>query len=172
MMTKEQALDKIKELEEYIKELDMPKFGYKDDDIFLLSKEEYKKVRVDIPRYDCSWWWLRSPGHCVNYAAWVGYDGYVNSDGSAVYLAELAIRPVVRINNYNHPSNFVSDFETDKHFIRLKNDLIMPLTLIYNKEEKYKYYIFDMPLPLTQRFDRDSNDYETSEIRRYLLSLL
>lgn len=171
-MTKEQALDKIKELEEYIKELDMPKFGYKDDDIFLLSKEEYKKVRVDIPKYDCCRWWLRSPGDGVNFAALVGSDGYVNSDGSDVYRAELAIRPVVRINNYNYPFNFVSDLETGKHYIRLKNDLIMPLTLIYNKEEKYKYYIFDIPLPLTQRFDRDSNDYETSEIRRYLLSLL
>ena len=43
-MTKEEALQKIKELEEYIKNIDQP-VGYENVEIYLMSCEEYDKYK-------------------------------------------------------------------------------------------------------------------------------
>ncbi len=40
--------------------------------------------------------WLRSPGHYKNYAAIIGSDGFVNSDGYGVTYRDQIVRPVVR----------------------------------------------------------------------------
>ena len=43
-------------------------------------------------------WWLRSPGGSANYAAYVGSDGSVNSNGNYVDYDTSAVRPALWVN--------------------------------------------------------------------------
>ena len=44
------------------------------------------------------WWWLRSPGYCLDCAAGVNYDGTVRSGGSYVYNDDSAVRPALWVS--------------------------------------------------------------------------
>lgn len=48
------------------------------------------------------WWWLRSPGDDIYYAAYVNYDGYVRSNGGSVDNNDHGVRPAL---NFNLSSN-------------------------------------------------------------------
>lgn len=73
---------------------DNGKFGYK---LFLLSEDEYKKYRSEIPRVD-KCWWLRSPG-CggTDLVTLVFPDRSVYGIGNLVYCHDIGVRPALRL---------------------------------------------------------------------------
>lgn len=142
-MTKEEVLKKIAELEYYINQLD------EQDEIFLLSAEEYNKYKSLIPKFGC-WWWLR-PGYLSEYAAGVDYVGDVDSHGYYVDYIDGCVRPALRLKSSAHPIGS-----------RLMK-YAFPWIVIDSK-----LAIAEVPIA-THRFDPESNDYQTSEIRQFLL---
>ncbi|MDR1136146.1 MAG: DUF6273 domain-containing protein [Clostridiales Family XIII bacterium] len=60
--------------------------------------DEYSNERVG--KYDDigAWWWLRSPGHSSDLAAYVHDDGELIIYGSIVYYADVGVRPVFWLN--------------------------------------------------------------------------
>lgn len=120
------------------------------DKIFLLSKEEYNKYRDRIPNVNVRWW-LRSPGFDDIFAATVKGNGDVDYFGNAVISEHYGVRPALKDDNLKS--------EIGERIVRCG----------------YTWVVIDNGLaiaevPITfKRFDAKSNDYETSEIRRFLL---
>lgn len=75
---------------------DNGKFGYK---LFLLSRDEYKKYRNEIPNVD-GWWWLRSPMLCVESRA-ACVNSYLSTQhanySDNVRMSILGVRPAMRL---------------------------------------------------------------------------
>lgn len=124
---------------------------YRDNyEITLLSAEEYEKYKDRIPQINCSWW-LRSPGINSNRAASVDYDGSVFDLGDFVDLDYDAVRPALKISDGRK-------YEIGKRVI------------LYN----FPWIIIDEGLAIAEvpiafhRFDEKSNDYENSEIKKFL----
>ena len=121
-------------------------------DIFLLSTEEYRKYKKLIPKLHW-WWWLRSPGYFSDLAAYVRGDNIINDLGTNVDISDVAVRPALRISNFLSsdvdPGDIVEIFDRD--WIVLDKNLVIAKKLIGQ-----------------HRFDEKSNDYETSEIKKYL----
>ena len=66
------------------------------DKIFLLSIDEVELYFIDDnDRCVDSWWWLRSPGENLCYAADVDYDGTIVSNGDSVNDEEGGVRPAL-----------------------------------------------------------------------------
>lgn len=72
------------------------------DKLFLLSLAEVKNSDYgfgsDATRAASAWWWLRSPGSFVDFAANVTYDGSVISYGQDVRRGYGAVRPAFNLN--------------------------------------------------------------------------
>lgn len=66
--------------------------------ITLLSKEEYRECKDNIPAINKPWW-LRSPGHYVFFAACVYGDGSIDYYGYDVDNSEFGVRPVLIIKS-------------------------------------------------------------------------
>lgn len=126
-------------------------FEYKNDRIFLLSVEEYNHYKDKIPEINC-WWWLRSPGYNSIRAADVNYDGSVSSNGDRVNYDDGAVRPTLYFNSTN--------FDIGDRFVFLGVTWI-----VLDKN----LAIAEMPITFS-RFDKETNDYEKSEVRQYLLN--
>ncbi len=68
------------------------------DKVFLLSINEANTLFAnDQARANGSWWWLRSPGICPNYAAGVDYGGGVRTAGRSVG-SYFGVRPALWLN--------------------------------------------------------------------------
>lgn len=66
----------------------------------LLSKEEYFKLKENIPDTNF-WWWLRSPGFYDNFAAVVDYNNKLGSsyvDSNYVDYTGGSVRPALILN--------------------------------------------------------------------------
>lgn len=127
------------------------KIGFESDPIFLLNEEEYAKYKDKIPLLD-DWWWLRSPGISSDRAIVVYDDGYTDAYGREVDYYYKAIRPAIKIPNLDVDIGSVitlGDFD----FVVIDKDLAIA-----------KEYISK------GKFDKNSNDYETSSVRKFLLS--
>lgn len=85
------------------------------DKVFLLSIDEVKKYFPTDDARSCQpteyavnngasrsdggcWWWLRSPGYNLYYAAYVYYDGSVDCNGNRVDFGDACIRPALWVN--------------------------------------------------------------------------
>jgi len=68
--------------------------------VTLLSVEEAGQVPKVIRRFN-DWWWLRSPGRDIDYAASVRYDGCVDEYGalSSVYYDYACVRPALHLES-------------------------------------------------------------------------
>jgi len=133
--------------------------GYKDDDLFLLSVEECKHYKNEIPHENC-WWWLRSPGNHQRGAANVRIDGDVHYDGYFVDYYSVAVRPALKYSNLE--SQIIKSTIHKDRF--LFNEF--PFRII---DAEKKIAIAEVPITF-DRFDATSNDYETSYIRSKLLA--
>lgn len=123
-----------------------------EDKIFLLSINEYKRYKDRIPHINC-WWWLRSPGHDSSTAADVRFEGESCKYGSMVHCDYGAVRPALVIpNGYEIGTRILA---YDFPWIVIDDELA----------------IAEVPI-MFQRFDRVSNDYKNSEIRKVLLKWL
>ena len=140
-MTREEALKKIEELKKYINAQEW----LEDDEIFLLSIDEYKKYKDAIPGL---WrWWLRTPSGNQDFADIVLLDGSVCFELKHI---ENNVRPALRIarNNLQIGSRFV---KYDFPWIKIDDYLA----------------IAEVPIGF-EKFDDKSNDYATSHIRVWL----
>ena len=148
-MTKEEALRKLIELEDYIKKLDEEKIGYKEDKLFLLSIEEYEKYKDIIP--ECKTiWWLSSPGSYDKFAAYVDGSGWVDVFGNFVDTANLGIRPALKIETYGYDIGETIVYKYHPYIVIDKDLCIAKVPIDFDK------------------FDEESNDYESSYIRTKL----
>lgn len=122
--------------------------------ITLLSLDEAESLPEDIRAID-KWYWLRSPGfNCYN-AALIYFDGSVFDYGNLVYCDFGAVRPALKISNLKS-----YDFE-DYSKVRLFDKDWFVLNNLN--------YLLLAPGDLgNHRFDEKSNNYETSEIKKFL----
>lgn len=138
--------------------------GFEEDPIFLLSTEEYEKYKDAIPQINESWW-LRSPGHgsryagCrqdSRYAACINDDSILLKDGYLINNTDgMGVRPVVK-------NQAISDLYKVGKTILINN---FPFIVIDKREG---LAIAEVPISFG-KFDDDSNDYENSYIRKFLL---
>lgn len=90
-----EELDRLeKQMQEEEKE-EKEEVGFEDDEIFLLSTEEFERYKDKIPAI-YGWWWLRSPGACPNCVALVYSGGSVNYSGNYVW-DDAAVRPALKL---------------------------------------------------------------------------
>lgn len=126
--------------------------------ITLLSAEEYKQMRCHIPKTDCRWWWLRSPGNYSNLAAYVDLDGDVRIHGNSVIYSNVAVRPALKISNLTS-ANLIPG---DKIIVAGQNWTVISDT----------YAIADDAIG-THCFRedwraKDANMYEKSDVKKYI----
>lgn len=139
------------EIERLKEEEKKKKDGVCADCIFLLSTEEYEKYKDKIPHIN-SWWWLRSPSSSSTRAAYISIDGNATKYGASVNYIR-AIRPALRCiaGQWKVADNRI--FRCGMTWIKIDENL----------------YIAEVPIAF-RRFDGDSNNYQTSEIRQFLLN--
>lgn len=148
-----------KKYEELGKEIERLKKNQsiENDPIFLLSTEEYEKYRYGMPQINC-WWWLR-PSCCDSFLTpFVFCRNFVCEDGCNVNDDSGAVRPALRI------SNFKSEVKLG---IRFYENRIVFNGITWIKIDR-DLYISEVPIAF-RRFDEKSNDYENSEVRKFLL---
>lgn len=118
-------------------------------EITLLTVEEYKRYKPQIPHVN-DWWWLRSPGCDQDYAADVSSAGVVSLTGYGVDSDYGAVRPALRSK--------IIDLSVGEQVIALGN----------------RWTVIDTGLAISnevvarKRFDGNSNDWETSELKEWL----
>ena len=132
-------------------------FGFEDDSIFLLSKEEYEQYKDQIPQINC-WWWLRSPGYFSCNVAGVNSDGSISNYGDCVHHNNNAVHPALKLKS-------IDPLYYNK--TRDGRGVIYCGTTWECIDEEKEYYIAEMPIAF-RRFDGKSNDYALSEIRKFL----
>ena len=116
----------------------------------LLSAEEVEKLPKLILRHG-DWWWLRSPGYGSSNAIGVHRDGSTGDGGYYVNIANLTVRPALRLTNLND-YKVGDDFKFGGKWFRVINERT---ALCLDDVGKH-------------RFDSSSNNYETSEIKQYI----
>jgi len=146
-----------KKYEELGKEIERFEKQEKQDCIYLLSIEEYEKYKDKIPKFSC-WWWLRSPGLDQNYAVFVYLYGAINNFGNYVNNVNLCVRPVLNISNLK---------SFNRHHTFIDNDTLVHCGITWKRIDT-DLFIAEVPIA-THRFDAISNDYQTSEVRQFLL---
>jgi len=119
-------------------------------DISLLTVEEAERLPENIREYE-DWWWLRTPGISSHYAAFVHFDGPVSILGAGVTHVNVGVRPALTISNLEDLGVRVGDtiIIQDKKYVVVSDNKVL-----YNDDAVY------------HRFDKDSNDYEKSEIKK------
>ena len=111
-------------------------------EITLLTKEEYKRYKNRIPLVHC-WWRLRSSSNGQTLVAVVSYGGGVN-DG------DYAVRPALKLEDIN--------LTVGERFIALGNRWVVIDDHVAISEDVITH----------RRFDCESNDWETSELKVWL----
>ncbi len=131
----------------------IPKFEPDEvEEIILLSIEEWEKAKKipTVPDHT-SRWWLRSPGENSDCACYIDYFGYVygycNTD-----LTVIGVRPTFKIPGLSFNVG-------EKIFVG--NTLC---TVIYSE------YILSDSIICKHRFDENTNDYNKSEIKKFINS--
>lgn len=148
-MTKAEALRNIRKLEDYVKKLDEEKVGYKEDQLFLLSKEEYAKYADVIPECQTTWW-LRSPSSDDMIVTTIVCVTHPVSFGNFVSYTTAGIRPALKINTYDYKVGEIIVYKKSP-FTVIDKDLCVATVPID----------FDV-------FDEENNDYKTSKVRKFL----
>ena len=127
------------------------------DEIFLLSKEEYREYKNIIPWVNVSWW-LRTPteldrsDHAMAVTNIVA-KGEVDTTGIRISTHHLAVRPAIRLTDWETGSVGVGENFTKYSF---------PWVYVGN-------HIAVSEVPIAFRcFDMTSNNYETSNIRAFI----
>lgn len=126
-------------------------------EITLLSAKEAGSLLTEKQRLSDAYWWLRSPGYCLNCAASVDPDGAVLTGGHNVYCY-FGVRPALRFSN-PESSNLVPGDSFDaggERWTIIDDDLALCDRII----EK-SVFRTDTNAP-------DANDYEKSDVKTWL----
>ena len=137
-----------------MKEKTIPYFEIKDiSEITLLSTEEWEKVKEikSVPKYT-SWWWLRSPGTFSYYAVVINSDSDFADYGYYVHNRYVCVRPSFRVPNF-------------KSKIGSKIFIENTLCTVIDTD----YVLSDIVI-CRHKFDKESNDYDKSEIKQFINS--
>lgn len=121
------------------------------NEITLLTIEEAEKLSDHILRCD-NWWWLQSPGDYQNYAVCVDDEGDIYKTGDYVQLDYTAVRPAFKINNLESETG-------DKVIINKTMCTVVSKDLV----------LADCSI-CEHRFDKKSNNWETSELKAFIES--
>ena len=126
-------------------------------EITLLSIKEYEAAKDLVPMVD-SFWWLRSPGYELNYAAVVDYDGSVCDDSCNVFFTRVGIRPALRISNLESSNLLPGEkvWIAGKGWTVISNDLIL-----------CDVFVGQGPFLKTMR-STDANNFEKSDVKKWL----
>ena len=118
--------------------------------ITLLTIEEVRALPPDIRCY-CGWWWLRSPGCTSACAAVCCAVGTVDYYGYEVNYFNGTVRPALTLSNLDsEPLEIGEEISiAGKNYIAIGKDRVL-----YND----KLFL--------HRFDKKSNEYEKSEIKK------
>ena len=119
------------------------------DPIYLLSRAEYERYKPNIPPITC-YWWLRSHGDGSRSAEYVDSSGLVCDYGGNVVI-KYAVRPAISL---------VTTGLTIGQRVVLHD---FPWIVIGEGVA-----IAEVPIAF-RRFDAESNNYENSEVRKFLL---
>lgn len=151
-MTRKEIKDKIAELQDLLEEMDET-VGYEDDVLFLLSSEEYKRYKNKI-RHIKVYWWLRdkytNTSACVCNVGYVGLSDFYGACGTN------GVRPCLR---YDKISSIIDSKE--------ENCFMWNETKWRIIDKENHIAISEVPIWFME-FDNQSNDYETSNIRKFL----
>lgn len=135
-----------------MEEIKIKKFDISEvDEITLLSIEEAEKIPKSF-RACGDWWWLRSPGYSQGCAVLALNGGDIFEGGYNTHNNNLAVRPAFRINNLKSEIG-------DKILINKTWCTVIDKGLVFA----------DYPI-CKHRFDSESNDWETSEIKSFINS--
>lgn len=122
--------------------------------VSILSMEEYKNNRDEIPLTRC-WWWIRAPGIYQKKAMYVFLDGEIYTEGYKVDSERAGVRPV----------------------FRLKSEIAKELNQgVKIKIGKFEATVLDNKMCLldeivcNHRFDTVSNNWEISELKSFVNS--
>lgn len=126
----------------------------------LLSIEEARELPESVIKYGASWW-LRSHGKNPYNADFVHFRGEISDLGKYVQNSYIAVCPALKISNPK-PSNLelYGKYLVNNESIGIYNEFIG----IYIGDNKFLY----KGRVIYHRFDSESNDYETSDIKQYL----
>ena len=122
-------------------------------EVTLLSIGEWQKAKEikSVPRF-IGWWWLHSPGNYSTLATSVYSSGVTNDYGDDVKYDLGRVRPAFKIPNL-------------KSEIGSKIFVENTLCTVIDTD----YALSDIAV-CQHRFDKESNDYETSEIKQFINS--
>lgn len=141
--------------------------------ITLLTTEEVEKLPIRIricktPKEFCGyelygkcWWWLRSPGSLSGSATDVDSGGYVSSRGNFVDDDCGGVRPALQNLTFNEIEEML---KTKKGYIKLLGTKWIDVSGYLG----YACLLKKKCLKRTHRFDDESNDYEVSEIKKFI----
>lgn len=119
----------------------------------LLSVDEAKTLLSERERACMTWWWLRSPGHRRSIAAAVHFSGSISANGRHVNDFLVAVRPALQVTHLASTNRKIGD-------------------IFYFDGERFKiisdHLAFCESTIGHMRFDATNNDYETSEIKKYV----
>ena len=128
------------------------------DDVFLLSAEEWEQAKnvPNVPIRARDWWWLRSPGTYSNYAASVYFGGDIDNYGRHVYRRDGCVRPAFRIFHLSAKGYKPGDkitVENKTVCTVISEDVALADDIVCQ-----------------HRFDANSNEWETSELKAFINS--
>jgi len=130
----------------FIKDLDIK-------DITLISIEEAEKI-PQVYREFYDWWWLKSNGSNGYQTANVSSDGSIYTYGDSIIYNRDYVRPALIVNNlesFNLPTCsklVINNIE----WIKISDNMLLCDDNSFGRH----------------KFDEKSNDYETSEIKKYI----
>lgn len=125
-------------------------FTIKNKDVIssdLLSVEETENIPTWILA-NGEWWWLRSPGYNSYHAVIIHSNGYIYNIGRDIDYYTVEVRPALKVLNLSE----LEIGETVKVFNRMAQYIGNGKVLLC--ESIFK-----------SRFDEESNNYETSEVK-------
>ena len=142
-------------------------------EITLLSYEEAKKLPEEILQcktpegyvgFNASngncYWWLRSPGYYCYDAANVSFGGWGYDDSNDV-CSNLAVRPALQ----NFTSDEIAEMpKTKKGYVKYLGTKWIDISEYLG----YPCLLKETCLKEAHRFDAEINDYEKSEIKKFI----
>lgn len=167
------------------------------DKLFLLSTEEVEKYLPTEESRKCKcngqicWWWLRTLGYmdCCVYAAYVSSSGYMNQGGNDITFNAAAIRPALYLNPAYLQSLERISYESMKsgstEWIPLDEDKSLLVSLANSHYECVRFgnrewivlnedsgLLLSKDAVCKHNFDKKTNIYKKSAIRKYLNDVL
>lgn len=119
----------------------------------LLTNKEYFEHKLIIPLVNEPWW-LRSPGYDSYYACAVDDNGFLYNNRTVRYTR--GIRPALLITNPDRTYEYGSEIKIGKY----------SWTVLHSDE--HECYALCTEIVATRRFDKKSNEYDTSEVKQWL----